>query len=246
VNSSARGFDLTGRSWPQAARGEPVTLTYSYSNLLDGGLRNAAGASIPEPQILAAVEEAFSMWSSVAPLSFTEVPDQGGPPPPTNYGPGQFGAIRLGYGQLDGRGTFKAQANFPPARGVTSCNLCGDVLFDVEEPWETIGTLDLPDILGAAIHEIGHSLGLGHSAIDGANMFPVFRRHTGPGSGWLHPDDIAGIQAIYGQGTGSVTPLVRVPEPAGWGLCAVAVVVATGSGFLFRGRREKRIPTPWA
>ena len=47
-----------------------------------------------------------------------------------------------------------------------------------------------------------------------ANMFWIFRRHTGPGSGWLHPDDIAGIQAIYGAGVGSVTPLRAVPEPS--------------------------------
>jgi hypothetical protein len=222
---TAGGYEVTGRSWPQDGPGGPVTLTYSYSNLLDGGLLNASNAPIGQTQIRLAVEEAFSVWAGVAPLNFKEVADQGGVPAGANYPPGQFGDIRLGYGPLDGRGNFKALANFPPLRGQTTCTICGDVLFDVEERWETIGTIDLPDILGAAIHEIGHSLGLAHTNLDGANMFPVFLRHTGPGSGWLHPDDIAGIQSIYGAGVGSVTPLARVPEPGSWLLLALATTL---------------------
>jgi len=34
----ASAFNLTGRSWFQVVRGDPVTLTYSYSNYFDGGL----------------------------------------------------------------------------------------------------------------------------------------------------------------------------------------------------------------
>lgn len=212
-------YELTGRKWPQSTPGEPVMLTYSYGNLLDGGLLNASEEVIETRDILTAVEEAFSVWAAVAPLHFTEVPDEGttmltfG-----SYPPGQYGDIRLGYGELDGRGNFKAEAAFPPILGQTSCTVCGDVHFDFDERWETIGTFDLPDILGAAIHEIGHALGLAHTDVEEANMFPVFRRHTGPGSGWLHPDDIAGVQAIYGAGVGAVTPLARVPEP---GSCAL-------------------------
>ena len=50
-----------------------------------------------------------------------------------------------------------------------------------------------------AAHEIGHSLGLSHSAVQGALMQPFF-----PGFNpdfELHYDDILGIQLIYGKET---------------------------------------------
>jgi hypothetical protein len=223
----AVGYELSGQSWRQEAIGGPVTLTYSYSNLLEGGLLNASERPLREREILAAVEEAFSVWAAVAPLHFVEVPDQGGNPPVSNYASGQFGTIRLGYLPIDGMGDIKGRAYFPPSSGLAaSCRICGDVHFDVQDRWETIGTFELPDLLGATIHEIGHTLGLGHTGIREANMYPVFRRHTGPGSGWLHPDDVAGIQAIYGAGVGSVTPLIHVPEPASWMLLMLGLFVA--------------------
>jgi hypothetical protein len=100
------------------------------------------------------------------------------------------------------------------------------------------------------IHEIGHTLGLGHATgiipgqywsyqvYDGtgqvidhlepkgnADMFWIFNRYSGLGTGQLLPDDIAGIQAIYGAGSGSVTPL-GVPEPTPWLLITSSATVA--------------------
>lgn len=202
--------------WPQAYYGAPVYLTYSYQNLLDGGLKDPAGNSVPVEQIRTAIEEAFSVWAAVAPLHFIEVEDDGLPYSGNNAGR-QFGQIRLrhvyinGPDPLVGSPTTKAQAYYPG----TAPN-AGDVEFDHGDPWSLIGTVREPDILGAAIHELGHSLGLTHSDLEAANMYWIFKRHTGPGSGMLHPDDIAAIQSIYGAGVGSVTPLPwgRVPEPS--------------------------------
>lgn len=45
-----------------------------------------------------------------------------------------------------------------------------------------------------AVHEIGHALGLSHSKVEDAIMFPFFEGDIRP----LHPDDQAGIHGIYG------------------------------------------------
>lgn len=48
-----------------------------------------------------------------------------------------------------------------------------------------------------AVHEFGHSLGLSHSSVPGAVMYPYYQ--TLEGELKLSSDDIAGIQAIYGK-----------------------------------------------
>ena len=197
----------------------------------------------------------MSLWAAVAPLHFIEVPDMG--PTPTAADPSYFGTglpqIRIGHHPLDGFGKVKAHGYYPPQSG-SDDQLPGDVHFDDQDRWEMIGSLTYPDILGAAVHELGHSLGLYHSTDIQAVMYPTFPRRQGPGTAFLTADDIAGIQAIYGSGVGSVSP---IPEPRGAILLATAVIgillsvpqasatsVATiffGHSFLGSGRK---IP-PW-
>src|SRR5215510_7733346 len=47
-------------------------------------------------------------------------------------------------------------------------------------------------------HEFGHALGLAHSTVTAAMMYPYY---GGPHR-YLDADDTAGIQAIYGSGVG--------------------------------------------
>jgi hypothetical protein len=214
-----------------------VTITYSFNNFLDGGLRNLAGESLPADYLRQVTLESFWLWSQVAPLHFVEVPDVGTPVFTFNsaaylaYPPGSFGQIRLnhvfinGTDEFNGFPTTKALAYFPSNGG----NIAGDIHFDNGDPWEVIGTRPAPDVLGILTHEIGHALGLGHSDIAEATMFPAAPRRRGPGTGMLHPDDIAGIRAIYGAGVGSVT---QIPEPA------TAALLALGS-FAAVGRRRR-------
>ncbi len=233
-------FSVQGGKWPQANLGDPVTITYSYSNLLDGGLIDPDGNSLPVDLLRASIEEALGLWASVAPLHFVEVEDEGRNPVDfNNYPNGQFGQIRFKHIFINGpdipgqQPRAKAQAYFPGSGG----NRAGDVFYDNGDRWQAIGTLSQPDILGATVHELGHSLGLGHSSIPEANMFWIFNRSSGLGTGALHQDDINGILAVYGAGTGSVTPLA-IPEPA-----TLVLVLLTMALFLAIGQRKQAIPT---
>lgn len=232
---TAMAYGPFNGKWPQEKLGDPVYLTYSYQNLLDGGLLDPNGDPVPPSQIRTAIEEAFYVWSQVAPLHFREVPDDGLP-----YGQStQYGTIRFRHIYINGPDpptgdpTTKAQARFP---GTGPFN--GDVDFDHSDPWRLVGTIREPDILGAAIHELGHSLGLTHSSVVGSNLYWIFKRHTGPGSGSLHSDDVAAITALYGSGRGSVTPIVQVPEPTGTALALGGVVVFLA---LRRWRHTERV-----
>jgi hypothetical protein len=245
-------FTLQGSKWPQpGGLGTPVTVTYSYNNFLDGGLKDLMGVSVSAEYIRTVTYEAFALWASVAPLHFVEVSDAGGPydefgaPLDVYYNIGDYNALpATGFGQIRLHHTFingtDAENGFPTTKALAyfpnngSSNISGDVFFDNGDPWEVVGTPSEPDILGILVHELGHSLGINHSEIDGAVMFPRALRRMGPGTGILTADDIAAVQAVYGAGVGSVTPLIPVPEPA-----AVAIVALVALRACLPARRRR-------
>lgn len=230
-------FSLQGGQQPQpGGDGTALTVTYSYNNFLDGGLKNLAGISLTPEFLRDATEEAFGLWASVAPINFVEVTDVGTPVFTGNtsaylaYDVDDFGTVRLNHRFINGT---DAQVGMPAAKAVAwfpsnGNHIGGDIHFDHGDPWEVIGTPSAPDILGIMTHEIGHTLGIGHSAINGAVMFPAALRRMGPGTGLLTTDDMNAVLAIYGSGVGSVTPLISVPEP---GTMMIAVLGLLGVGY---------------
>lgn len=60
-------------------------------------------------------------------------------------------------------------------------------------------------IEGVQVHEAGHGLGLGHTSVSGATMYPsVSACNNGPAS--IATDDANGINALYGGGGGGGAP----------------------------------------
>ncbi|KAJ8042926.1 Matrix metalloproteinase-16 [Holothuria leucospilota] len=94
---------------------------------------------------------------------------------------------------FDGIGGTFAHAFWPD-----QSPLGGDVHFDDDE---TFSTIDIPgvyvvNLYHISLHELGHSLGIDHSSVPDAVMFPVYRGFDDQIR--LARDDIAAIQSLYG------------------------------------------------
>ena len=73
--------------------------------------------------------------------------------------------------------------------------LSGDAHFDDDERFTT-GTRDGVNLDWVAVHEFGHSLGLGHSGVLESIMYPWYKGYVPDIK--LNDDDVKGIQELYG------------------------------------------------
>jgi hypothetical protein len=142
-----------------------------------------------------AIKDGLDQWSSVTPLSFTEVSSGGDLKVSWSTGNHSDGF------PFDGPSGVLAHAFYPQD---------GRVHFDDDELWSDsfipVGT----DLASVAVHELGHALGLAHSNDPLAVMYAYYsgRRRS------LTSDDIAGIRSIYGSkgptNGGRVCPIATI------------------------------------
>lgn len=90
-----------------------------------------------------------------------------------------------------------------------------DIEFDPDWEWTTSRPIEV-DLQSVAVHEFGHALGLGHSDVEGAVMWPSYMLTTAVHN--LRPDDIQGVKALYGEAPATPSPthtppLTRTPSP---------------------------------
>uniref|UniRef100_A0A673TXE8 Matrix metallopeptidase 7 n=2 Tax=Suricata suricatta TaxID=37032 RepID=A0A673TXE8_SURSU len=145
---------------------------------------------IPRVTVNQLVAKAFNMWSKEIPLSFRRVT--------MGTADIMIGFARGAHGDFypfDGPGGTLAHA-FQPGPG-----LGGDAHFDQDEHW-TDGKGIGVNFLVVATHELGHSLGLGHSSDPNSVMYPTYG--VGDAENFeLSPGDIREIQELYGNRSSS-------------------------------------------
>ncbi|HEX8475047.1 MAG TPA: DUF4214 domain-containing protein [Pyrinomonadaceae bacterium] len=117
-----------------------------------------------------------------------------------------------------------ARIFFEPNTGATAQILAGDIAINPFLQFSTDGSPDTYDLESTFVHELGHVLGLEHSAVLGASMMPRqgknITTYNMPAQTvrTLSDDDRAGMLAIYGPRAG---------------LGAIEGTVATGTGPIF-------------
>ncbi|KAJ8775245.1 hypothetical protein K2173_020249 [Erythroxylum novogranatense] len=130
-----------------------------------------------------AVDRAFSTWQASTQFSFTRTSDYTNANIKISFRRGDHGD---GY-PFDGPGGILAHAFAPTS---------GSFHYDGDEQWSDVPTQDASDLESVALHEIGHLLGLGHTQVQGAVMWPTIP--AGTTLRQLQDDDIQGIRALYG------------------------------------------------
>jgi predicted Zn-dependent protease len=173
-------FNTTATGWNYR------NLKYTFGNL---------SARVTADVARGAVRRAFDVWASTGlGLRFTEVA--------SNQSPDIFVEWRRAADPDHSMvGGILAHADFPPGFSIITNTLPLPLHFDDEEHvWVDGAAPNGFDIQTVAIHEIGHTLGMYHTNVGGAVMFPSVTPNLTLRD--LQPDDIAGITKLYP----SVTP----------------------------------------
>ena len=156
--------------------------------------------------LIGATRRALQHWSNAADIQFFETTSTIQTISPANTGD----RVNLITVSADNAAVFGSSENPGLSRVFYDSGgaiVEGDIALNPNEPFSSDGTLGTYDLESTLTHEIGHLLGLEHSAIIGATMqprqprnglygLPAFTQRT------LSDDDVTGVRALYGPRTG--------------------------------------------
>lgn len=186
-DESLSNFILHGNKWNK------TNLTYFHdkgtSDIINNEERNG-------------IKGALILWSKVTPLVFTEVFNAQSADIVISFEMGDHGDNSPFDNGGNSGSNILAHAFFPPPN---SGSLAGDIHFDDFENWTLLERAPFSgqpiDLVTVAAHEIGHALGLRHTDVPSALMYPIYNgSHR-----YLDNDDIQGIQALYGYSVPIIT-----------------------------------------
>ena len=140
---------------------------------------------LPQADTRAQMRAALDRWSAVCGLGFSET--VGAADMRIGFYSGDHGC---GY-PFDSASGVLAHGFYPPPNGG---DVAGDIHFDEAEQWSVNTPPSGIDLLTVALHEFGHTIGLGHSNVASAVMYAYY---GGPRRD-LTSDDVAAAQALYG------------------------------------------------
>ena len=155
-------------------------LTYKIENF---------SSDLSREDITNTIEKAVQMWSNACQLTFTRVTT---PEVEAHINIRFVSGYHGDTHPTDGPGNELAHAFYPS----DNKGLAGDVHFDDDETFSINGGPGV-DLLWLAVHELGHSLGLGDSNNPDAVMYRYYTRYRA--NLHLSSDDIKGIQKLYGK-----------------------------------------------
>ena len=199
---TAQAFVVHGDSWAS------TSVNYRVNpNFTDAGAGTTA-------QQIAVMQRAASEWTSAAQIPFqflytgTTTTSMVAPTDGTNA---------VFFSEIDGGGALATATWSAFSNG----NMFGfDIQFytsggGTDFVWALDPSAGQFDIESVAVHEFGHALGMGHSNVPGATMFPSVSAGS-TANRTLAADDIAGVQSIYGVSPTGAPTIASLSPFHGW------------------------------